>query len=554
MCGIFCVLNQSGELIDIENVKNEFDKIKNRGPDASIFKEIDEKVLFGFHRLRINGVNSNSDQPLIDDNVYLICNGEIFNTHKLREKYNLIYSTNSDCEVILKLYNKFGIYRTVQELDGEFAFILYNKNEGLLYICRDHIGIRPLFIGTSESDYLFGFASEAKALSIFDNVMQYAPAQITEYNLNNKTSNTSKWYNFNTMSNMGDLDAIKYDNREDILKDIKSLLIQSIEDRINLSDRPCGVFLSGGLDSSLVTSISSRKDKNIPSFSIGLEGSLDLLAARKVVEFLGLKNHHEVTFTVDEAISAIPRVIKAIESYDITTVRASLPHFLLTEYISNNTDVKVLLSGEVPDESIPGYFAFAFCESDKAFCELSKNMIENLHLYDLLRTDRVTATFGLEVRVPFAKKELLKLFHNIDVTYRRFDKNTIEKSLLRDAFRSDGSSDSINYLPHSILNRKKHAFSDAIDNDTICLHEEIEKYADSVIDKIEWDDRGELYPINTPVSKESFYYRKLFSTIYPNRDNLIPRFWLPKIKDENGDYILNPSATALPDHKIDTEF
>ena len=552
MCGIYSILNTSKEKINFQIYEKDFEKIKHRGPDDSKIIEIDNNVLFGFHRLRINGIDEISDQPLLYDGAYLICNGEIYNYRELVKKYGFLMETNSDCEVILHLYRKFGINRTIDELDGEFAFILYDIKNQLFIITRDHIGIRPLFIGTNETKKTIGFSSEAKSLTeTFLNVKQYTPGFYSIYNINTETSETFQWYSYNTMdlvSNGLSGEIYQTYSRIQVLTEVKYRVIKAVNDRVHLSDRQVGCFLSGGLDSSLVTSIMSRKDKNIPCFSIGLKDSLDIIASKKVTEFLGLTNHHIVEVTVDEAIVSIPHVIKSLESYDITTIRASIFQWLLSKYIKENTDVTVLLSGELPDESIPGYWAFSFCKTDVDFINLSRDMIEQLHEYDLLRTDRTTANFGLEVRVPFANKELLKLFHNIPIEYRKFDSNTIEKSLLRDAFKEG------EWLPSSILNRKKHAFSDAINGNGFCFYKEVEKFAEKTITEKEWNDKDVLYPNNTPVSKESFYYRKLFESMYPNRSNLIRSYWMPKIKDNNGNLILDPSATALPGHKIDTVF
>lgn len=554
MCGIYSILNSSPD--DQKSLETEFLKIQHRGPDNSKFNPINNNVLFGFHRLRINGLDEQSDQPFRLDNTYLICNGEIFNHKELINNYEFNTKSKSDCEVILHMYKRFGIHKTIESLDGEFAFCLYDDYSKKFYITRDHIGIRPLFIGSNDNDTKYGFASEAKALLSFQTIKQYSPGFYSEFTVGQKDFITSKWYDYNIMDTVsnGHIGHIgkyykNYPNatRDQLLSEVKYRVIKSVHDRTDLSERPIGCFLSGGLDSSLVTSIMSRKNKNIHCFSIGIEGSLDLIAAKKVGEYLKLTNHHIVTVTIKDVIDSIPHVIKSLESYDITTIRASIFQWLLSKYVKEHTDVVVLLSGELPDESIPGYYAFAFCKTDEEFVELSRSMIEELHEYDLLRTDRTTANFGLEVRVPFAEKKLLRLFHNIDTKFRKFDQNTIEKSLLRDAFKGD-------WLPESILYRKKHAFSDGVSNQEVCVYKEIEKFAESVIKEDEWSKRNELYPKNTPISKESFYYRKIFESMYSGRHDLIRGFWMPKIKDENGEYILDPSATALPGHKIDTEF
>ena len=554
MCGIFSLLSWGTPIgLDEHSIMREFNKIKHRGPDDTSSLAVKDAFL-GFHRLSINGLNTSSNQPLEYNGVYLICNGEIFNYKELISSHNLEVKTGSDCEVILHLYYKYGIDRTIKMLDGEFAFCLYDTTINVFYVGRDHIGIRPLFIGKNNDSGIYGFASEAKALTnIFTDVRQYLPGRYTIFNLGTRVYNTVKWYNYISMSTEV-VPELDYQNmsREDILLKVKNLLLQSVYLRAYTSERPVGTFLSGGLDSSLVTSIVSKIYPDIHCFSIGMEGSVDLKASIKVAQYLNLTNHHVVKVTLDDVLLAIPQVIKTLETYDITTIRASTYQWLLSKYIAENTDVKVLLSGEVPDESIPGYWAFSFCDSDDDFKKLSQTMIEELHEYDLLRTDRTTANFGLEVRVPFADKKLLELFHNINVKYRRFGgvgeyKSTIEKSLLRDAFNGD-------YLPKSILYRKKHAFSDAVDGTNVCSHKEVEKFAATVVSDEDWNNRAMLYPVNTPVSREAFYYRQIFEQFYNGRSQLLTKFWLPQIRDSDGNLITNPSATALPGHTIDTNF
>jgi asparagine synthase (glutamine-hydrolysing) len=543
MCGIFGIIHP--QLCDQNKIQSSAMLIKHRGPDNTTINSLKELYMC-FHRLTINGLGSNSNQPFINDDVYLMCNGEIYNHKNLEKQYGFTMKTNSDCEIILHMYKRFGIRQTIEELDGEFSFILYDKYTKMIYTVRDHIGIRPLFLGLSDKNKSIGFASEAKALiPLYDDIAQFPPGQYFEYHINTHIGTFVKWYDFDKMDLESSTITPLELSRDQLLTVIHQKVIDSVNDRINLSDVKVGTFLSGGLDSSIVTALAYQTHKDIECFSIGIEGSLDLKASVKVAEHLGLMNHHIVKVTLDDAIGSIEHVIKTLETYDITTIRASTFQWLLSKYISENTNVKVLLSGEVPDEIIPGYWAFAFCESDDEFKKMSQTMMEELHEYDLLRTDRTTAHFGLEVRVPFAEKSLLSLFHNTPVKYRRFDKDTIEKSLLRDAFKDD------NILPETILYRKKHAFSDAIDGNDVCYHEEVEKYAKSVISEDEWNLRKQTYPVNTPISYESLYYRKIFEKHYPGRENLLTKFWLPSLK---GVTSVNPSATSLAGHTIDTEF
>jgi asparagine synthase (glutamine-hydrolysing) len=550
MCGIYSAFSYDpSHTLDEQTHVKSFNTIKHRGPDSSTLTLINNRVCFGFHRLAINGLTPDSDQPFNISGIHLICNGEIFNYKHLIKKHELPVQTTSDCEVIVHLYLKYGMPKTITLLNGEFAFCLYDEPNGQLYAVRDHIGIRPLFIGSFEREDGVCFASEAKALvGHCTDINQYPPGHFTTYDLSHKTYVTNQWYFHSTMNLTHDAVSQAPElTRDEILMLTKKIFTDSVCLRGHTSERPVGTFLSGGLDSSLVTAILAQNNKDMHCFTIGMEGSLDVKAAIKVAKHIGLTNHHVVTVTLTESLFAIREVIKTLETYDITTIRASTFQWMLSKYISENTDVKVLLSGEVPDESVPGYLAFAFCESDDAFVQMSQTMIQELHQYDLLRTDRTTAQFGLEVRVPFADQGLLNLFHNIDVKYRRFDKDTMEKSLLRDAFKDD------NLLPDTILYRKKHAFSDAVDGDTVCFHKEVERHAAKLITKHEWDNRASLYPVNTPVSKESFYYSKVFE-YYPGQSQLLGHFWMPGVTGNDGKEIVNPSATALPGFTVDTEF
>jgi asparagine synthase (glutamine-hydrolysing) len=557
-----------------EKLYNATMKIQHRGPDNTHFVRIDPFVTFGFHRLSIQGIDSISNQPmtLVHENIYLICNGEIYNCEELCRKYNILRTSRSDCEVILHMYEKFGIDQTVKELDGEFAFCLYDQSRELFFVARDHLGIRPLFIGEevaeikseseskSESDQLQNvmFCSEAKGLmGIAKNIHQYKPGQYTIYDFyqNNKNlPRTIVYYSF-----IYEIDTQKQD-RALICKQFRELLLTSVHDRM-VSDRPIGCFLSGGLDSSLVTSIVHMENPNIHTFTIGLKDSVDILAARKVVKYLNLKHHHEVTFTVDQGIAALPHVIRALESYDITTIRASTGQYILSHYIRNNTDIRVLLNGECIDEYSPGYFCFKFLKTDDEVQAECARMLSELHMYDLLRTDRTTASAGLETRCPFAAKALIDFMMSVPLKFRRFGEgtdNSLEKMLIRDAFNvhpSYGESimgESVyaerRYLPDEILYRKKHAFSDGVSSANESWYPSVEAHARKTITEEKYAARGTRWTYNTPNSYEGYYYRDLFEQIYPEKEceKLISALWIPKIIDKKtGEFITDPSATIL---------
>jgi len=529
MCGIFaCVGNGKKHR---ELVLKNFYLMKHRGPDMSSVLEVDERVIMGFHRLSMTGLDVQSNQPICIGKSILICNGEIYNYKEIAKHYNLTLTTNSDCEIISLLYNKYGINEVLQAIDAEFSFVLYDTKTQCVYIARDYLGIRPLFIGYTPDGTMM-VASEAKCLYNCDKVRQFQPGY---YMISDKLNIKYPYYNYNkfdTIWSTINTNLYLSHDFDTVCRNVNHLLTQSVIAR-SKSDRQVGAFLSGGLDSSVVVAIATKYNKNMPVFTIGLQDSPDIKAAKQVASFLKLTNHHVVTYTVQEGIDAIPSVIKSLESYDITTVRASTPQWLLSKYIRDNTQVKALLSGECIDE-ICGYYFLAFAEDDSDFNINTRRMLKDLHLYDLLRTDRTTAAHGLEVRLPFASRNLVRYIMNIKTSYKRFTKGELEKKIIRHAFDS--------YLPAEIINRKKHAFSDSVSNNRTSWYKEVAKYATRTVDSQRWRNRYTIFPFNTPISHESMWYREVFETLYPDMEKLIPNFWMPKIK---GVICSDPSATVL---------
>jgi asparagine synthase (glutamine-hydrolysing) len=531
MCGIFFYYSKS----TCSNVENLFEKILHRGPDDTKLLYIKNNVVMGFHRLSINGTTS---QPISNGTLHLICNGEIYNYKDLALNHKIKLETDSDCEIILHLYKKYGIKKTITLLNSESAFVIYDDANKTFVYSRDHLGIRPLFIGKNKDEIFL--TSELKAIPNYINAYQL-PAG---YGINWDYYPTKRVYQIDKTIEYKDhiQDKIVYDT-------IKCLLINAVSDRL-MSNRKIGAFLSGGLDSSLIVSILSRYTKNIDIFTIGLEGSPDIKAAKQVCEYLHLKNHHIVKYTVEEGIKYLPDVIRSIESYDITTVRASIPQWILSKYIKENTDTTVLFSGECIDEMI-GYYYLKFLD-DKNFIKETTRMLDELYLYDLLRTDRTAAAHSLEVRIPFADKTFIDYVMSLPLYYRKFgnvksdipsrldqsgknaDTGLMEKHLIRNAFKG--------YLPDNILWRKKHAFSDSVSGNNISWYKSIEEHAKKIITPDEYKNKHIIFPINTPVSYESYLYRKIFTQIYPGRENIIPHFWLPKIPNKK---IIDPSATIL---------
>jgi asparagine synthase (glutamine-hydrolysing) len=327
--------------------------------------------------------------------------------------------------------------------------------------------------------------------------------------------------------------SMSLDNEIYVKSQLHDLLVQAVDKRL-ASDRKIGFLLSGGLDSSLVVAIATRLlgPELIECFTIGLEGSPDVEASKKVVEYLGIKNHHIVYFTIEDGLKVIPDVIKTIESYDTTTVRASTAQYLMAKYISENTDVKVILSGEGSDEIFNGYFYSRNAPDLASLHQDSVRLIEELYMFDNLRTDRTMAGFGLEVRCPFLDHEFVSFVKRVNPQLLKPSDLVIEKKILRDSFE--------NYLPNEILYRKKAAFSDAVSNAETSWYKSVIKLASETISQS--DVTSCVYEINKPMTIDALYYRRIFETYYPGRDNIIEHYWLPKFQEKE---VYDPSATVL---------
>ena len=544
MCGIFGYI---GDSIDYEKLYSNFNKIKKRGPDSFNFMNIKSSIFLGFHRLSIVDQSKNGNQPFKINGIYLICNGEIYNHNELKKQNNFITKSNSDCEIIIHMYEKYGITDTIRNLDGVFAFMLYDSNINKIFVGRDAFGVRPLFYGINKTQKEISFSSEMKSISnISDEVQQFRPGHYTVLNLDPDTNKVIddvyegrfyywSWYNYPFDTNI-----TNKMNIDEILYNIKSKLINAVEKRL-MSERPIGCLLSGGLDSSLICSIVSRlfKVNNkgvLNTFSIGLPGSTDLKYAKIVAEHIG-SNHHEVILSEKDFLDAIPEVIYAIESYDTTTVRASTANYLIGKYIKENTDITVVYNGDGSDEQ-SGYIYLANAPTLDDFHNECISLLKNIHYFDVLRSDRsISSNWSLEARTPFLDKDFVKFYMSIDPELKNYN-NKIEKELLRKAFEND------NFLPQEVLWRKKEAFSDGCSSNERSWHNIIKEHVNTIISDEEFLYESIKYTHNTPLMKESLYYRKIFNNFFPDKDNIIPRFWLPKWSDNT----IDPSARELDNY------
>lgn len=554
MCGIFALFNHSG-ILDERLIKRAFLNGESRGPEFSTLQNVSINTTFGFHRLAINGMNVDSNQPIVVNNITLIANGEIYNYKELYKLLNITPTTDSDCEVIIHCYEKFGIEYTLQILDGVFAFVLLdNIHDTKMYIARDPYGVRPLYFCSGGIFNIHAFVSTMSMLMPIANsqksdIYHFAPGSYSVFELPHIVSPQwkclyNKKYSQITFSTLDhDVDSIEY--YQDIFKNIRELLKAAVYKRCSTSDRPIACLLSGGLDSSLITSLVSKyfKEHDMPpleTYSIGLEGSEDLKYAQQVADFLGTK-HTSVIMTKEEFVNAIPEVIRNIESYDTTTVRASIGNYLVAKYIANNSHAKVIFSGEGADELIGGYLYMNKAPNAAEFDHECKRLLKDIHAFDVTRCDKSISSNGLEPRTPFLDRAFTQYFLSIpaNVRYRGgvnkcFSKyNNCEKFLLRAAFDPEICTGT-EYLPEQILWRTKEAFSDGVSSQKESAFTILQKHIDSIsLEKIN-------YCHNIPKTNEQKYYRHIFEKYYPEQGHIIPYFWMPRFVEAS-----DPSARTL---------
>lgn len=495
MCGILAILLESDKKIsDLSEIVKGHKNLSKRGPDRGFIKIV-EKYVLAFRRLCIVDTSIKGDQPFLSEGVEVVCNGEIYNHKDIEKKYGLYCSSGSDCECIIELYKKIGFERMIMELDGVFAIVLIDGNE--MYLARDRIGVRPLYTGTTR-DGDFVVSSTVDSIADYcTNISQLPPGGYVRRG--GKLEKITTW-------NIPNVTLDKYDSRDTI----RELLTKAVEKRL-MADRPIACMLSGGLDSSLVTSIMCKLigAENVRTYSIGIRGSEDLKYAKIVADYLGT-THNEITFEPSEGFTAIESVIRDMETYDVTTIRAGVGMWLLAEYISKNTDDIVIMSGEGSDEIFGGYLYFHHAPSSKELEDETRKLVDNLYKYDVLRADRCISSHGLEPRVPFLDRDFVNFVLSIPGELRGVI-NGYEKYILRDSF-SDG------YLPEEVLWRRKDGFSDGVSGGDMKWYEYIQSFIKE----------------NATVDDEEAYYRNILRKIYPNFNPVYER-WLPKWVEHNGD-------------------
>jgi asparagine synthase (glutamine-hydrolysing) len=576
MCGIFGLLNYNN--IPINIINNEFRKGQSRGPEMSKLETSYMKMVLGFHRLAINGLNNISNQPIVINDIILICNGEIYNYKFLYESIGIKPNTDSDCEVIIHLYLKYGIEQTLTMLDGVFSFILYDNRissdlNNKVYIARDPLGVRPLYYlkNNNKNDKynsfnLYGFASELKCLEYFYNcnrnnytLEQFKPGTYSIFNLSNIVN--SVWepiengenipYYIPSFSHNWLNNEFETTLADSLYSKISTYLNIAVEKRCLTTERPIACLLSGGLDSSLITALVNnylkKNDKmvKLETYSIGLKGSEDLKYARIVSDYLGT-NHNEIIVTEEVMFDSIPEVIKAIESYDTTTVRASIGNYLLGKYISKFSDAKVIFNGDGSDELLGGYLYMNKCPDNVEFDKECRRLLKDIYLFDVLRSDKSISSNGLEPRTPFLDRNFVNFILSIPPKYRNHNNSSIcgtnvfngfiEKYLLRESF---SKSNFKNYegkqiLPDEILWRKKEAFSDGVSSQGRSLYKILQE---KIANKLN-NETGMNYEADIEIEKD--YYKSLFSLYYPNCESIVPYYWMPKYIEST-----DPSARTL---------
>ena len=595
MCGIFSILNGSfstsspywdnfGRPI-IENHCNQlltetphsidrisygelysmFLKGQNRGPESSKLLQMGIRAIMGFHRLAINGLTPESDQPISIGDIHLICNGEIYNYKELYELCGATPTTHSDCEVIVHLYIKYGMEHTLRLLDGVFALVLLDQSVSvevpLLYVARDPYGVCPLYINQYTENNPIMVSSELKMMYCEKTqknlqALHFRPGTFSEFYLTPGVSPTWKPKRTNVAFFLPSITFMVYKGlnpetdddyfaHRHIEKRLRETLLRAVEKRCKCTERPIACLLSGGLDSSLVASIvSNYHAKNglppVETYSIGLLGSEDLKYAKIVADYLGT-NHTEIVVSEADFLAAIPEVIYAIESYDTTTIRASIGNYLVGKYISTHSSAKVIFNGDGADELMGGYLYMQACPDALEYdCE-TRRLLSEIHAFDVLRSNKSVSTNGLEPRTPFLDREFTQTYLSIPPQVRfEFPKISsndgskdvyVEKRFIRNAFqpiqdnpdtqRYDGRA----FLPETILWRKKEAFSDGVSKHSRSLFEIIQEHTNQM--DLSHIKKVRRHVSNVPKTSEQLYYRSIFEKHFPNAD-ILPRFWMPK--------------------------
>ncbi len=513
-------------ILSEEEIRTYFDRTQSRGPDMSRIEPAGEGCLC-FHRLAIMGLDETGMQPFYLGKSACVCNGELYLFRPLKKELEddgYHFQSGSDCEIILPLYEKYGL-ELFSKLDAEFAMVLYDGEKDTFIAARDPIGIRPLFYGYMPQDGSIVFASEAKNLvGLCQEIVPFPPGH---YYCNGE---------FVRYADLTDVESYVDGDLDEICANIREKLILGVDKRLD-ADAPLGFLLSGGLDSSLVCAISAKLlGKHVRTFAIGMDvDAIDLKYARKVADYIGAE-HTEVYMTRDQVIDSLEEVIAMLGTWDITTIRASMGMYLCCKAIHEQTDLRVLLTGEISDELF-GYKYTDFAPSPEEFQKEAKKRVDELYMYDVLRADRCISVNSLEARVPFGDLEFVEYVMSIDPKIKMNTYN-MGKYLLRHAFEKD------HLLPDEILWRQKAAFSDAVGHSMV---DDLKQYAEEVYTDAEFEEKVKAYDYGRPFTKESLLYREIFEKYYPGQAAMIADFWMPN-KTWAGCDVNDPSARVLSNY------
>ena len=522
MCAI---MGFSTKKLDKSEIPAYFDRTVSRGPDMSRIMDTGSGWLC-FHRLAIMGLTEAGMQPFELDGSYVVCNGEIYGFRPLKRQLaekGYQFQSGSDCEILLPLYKEYGL-DMFAKLDAEFALIIYDAKRDELIAARDPIGIRPLYYGYDRAGAIV-FASEPKNLvGLCREICPFPPGH---------------YYADGRFVRYADLTTVRQysaDDLETVCRNIRNKLIAAVDKRLD-ADAPLGFLLSGGLDSSLVCAISSVVlGKKIRTFAIGMDtDAIDLKYARQTADYLG-SEHHEIIINREMVLSSLEEVIRLLGTWDITTIRASMGMYLLCKAIHEQTDVRVLLTGEISDELF-GYKYTDYAPTADAFQQESQKRIRELYMYDVLRADRCISSNSIEARVPFGDLDFVRYVMAIDPE-KKLNRYGKGKYLLRKAFEGD-------WLPPEILWREKAAFSDAVGHSMV---DDIKEYAESLYTEEEFQMRRANYSAHCmPFTKESLLYREIFEKYYYDQSRTIVGFWMPN-KAWPGCNVNDPSARVLANY------
>ncbi len=521
MCSIMAYCKKTQKL---KEIKEAFDKTLSRGPDDSRIVDTGNGLMC-FHRLAIMGLTPRGMQPFVREGSSVICNGEIYGYEKIKnelaKKYEFI--SNSDCEILLPMYFEYGV-DMFRMLDAEYALVIYDATTDSYIAARDPIGIRPLFYGYDEAGVII-FASEAKNLmGLTKKVFPFPPGHYY------------KDGEFVCYHDIAKVEEVCYDDLDTACGKIRDKLVEGVKKRL-VADAKVGFLLSGGLDSSLVCAIANKfSDKPIKTYAIGMsEDAIDLKYAKQVADYIH-SDHHEIVINKEIVLSSLEKVVSLLGTYDITTIRASMGMYLICKAIHEQTDIRVLLTGEISDE-IFGYKYTDFAPSAEEFQKEAEKRLRELFMYDVLRADRCISVNSLEARVPFGDLDFVEYVMSLDPEMK-LNKYGKGKYLLRKGFEEG------DYLPYDILYREKAAFSDAVGHSMV---DYIKEYAETLYTDAQYEELRQKYTFATPFTKESLMYRELFEKYYAGQAEMVVDFWMPN-KTWEGCNVNDPSARVLANY------